>query len=113
VDEDFFETYGYPPCYENGRMYDMPEITIEQVYREIQQLKTVLLGVPGTDDMGLYGQVKDMVKLQKEINGTVRSTGSWTPCFSFNWKCNRRTARTLVIPLRTYRMDFKPFYIRL
>jgi len=83
VDEDFFETYGYPPCYENGRMYDMPEITIEQVYREIQQLKTVLLGVPGTDDMGLYGQVKDMVKLQKEINGTVRSTATW--CKALKW----------------------------
>jgi len=33
--------------------------------------------VPESEDMGLYGEVRDMVKLQKQINGTVRSDHAW------------------------------------
>lgn len=55
----------------------MARITNEQLYREIRELKIVLLGVPDSEDMGLYGEVRDMVKLQKVINGTVRSDHAW------------------------------------
>ena len=55
----------------------MARITNEQLYREITGLKIVLLGIEGSKDMGLYGEVRDMVKLQKEMNGTVRSDHVW------------------------------------
>jgi len=55
----------------------MARITNEQLYREIRELKVVLLGVEGTKDMGLYGEVRDMVKLQKQMNGTVKSDHAW------------------------------------
>ena len=55
----------------------MARIPNEQLYREIRELKIVLLGVPDSEDMGLYGEVRDMVKLQKQINGTVKSDHAW------------------------------------
>ena len=66
-----------PACYERQEDYKMPRITNEQIRTEIRELKIVLLGVPESEDMGLYGEVRDMVKLQKEINGTVRSDHAW------------------------------------
>lgn len=55
----------------------MARITNEQLYREIREIRTVLLGVPESEDMGLYGEVRAMVKLQKQMNGTVRSDHAW------------------------------------
>ncbi|MBA7637629.1 hypothetical protein ES703_45275 [subsurface metagenome] len=77
IDNEYFETYGYPPFYEDERMYKMAKVTNEQLYQEIIKIKTILLGVPESEDMGLYGEVRDMKKLQKEINGTVRSDHAW------------------------------------
>lgn len=55
----------------------MARITNEQLIIEIRVIKTVLLGVPESEDMGLYGEVRDMKKLQKQINGTVKSDHAW------------------------------------
>lgn len=66
-----------PPFYDSKEEYKMTKITNEQLYREIRELKIVLLGVPNSEDMGMYGEFRDMVKLQKEINGTVRSDHAW------------------------------------
>lgn len=66
----------------------MARITNEQIMREVQGLKIVLLGVPDTEDMGLYGEVKDWRKSQKEmsdniitrldtLNGTVKDDHAW------------------------------------
>lgn len=57
--------------------YKMARITNEQLYSEIRELRVVLLGVPETEDMGLYGEVRDMVKLQKKMNGTVKTDHAW------------------------------------
>jgi hypothetical protein len=51
----------------------MARVTNQQIYNEVRELRTVLLGVPDTEDMGLYGEVKDTRKLVKEINGTVKA----------------------------------------
>jgi len=66
-----------PPFYEDKRMYKMAKITNEHLYQEIIKIKTVLLGVPESEDMGLYGEVRDMKKLQKEMNGTVKNDHAW------------------------------------
>ena len=69
--------YDEPACYERLEDYEMARITNEQLYGEIKGLKIVLLGVEGTKDTGLYGEVRDMRKLQKELNGTVKTDHGW------------------------------------
>lgn len=69
--------YEEPACYERLEDYKMPRITNEQLHTAIRELRIVLLGIENSEDMGLYGEVKDMVKLQKQINGTVRSDHAW------------------------------------
>ena len=59
------------------RDWKVSRITNEQLYQEIRELRTVLLGVPESEDMGLYGKVKDMVKLQEKMNGTVKNDHAW------------------------------------
>ena len=55
----------------------MARITNEQLYMESQGIKIVLLGIEGTEDMGLYGEVKDIKKLVTTMNGTVKSDHAW------------------------------------
>ena len=69
--------YGEPVFYDSIEEYKMARITNEQLYTQLRELKIVLLGVPESEDMGLYGEVRDMVKLQKEMNGTVKSDHAW------------------------------------
>lgn len=57
--------------------YKMARITHEQLYREIKEIRIVLLGVPETEDMGLYGEVRDLIKLVRTLNGTVKSDHAW------------------------------------
>ena len=45
---------------------------IQEIHQTTIQQRTVLLGVPGTDDKGLVGEVKD-VKLK--VNSVARSHG--------------------------------------
>jgi len=87
LNDEYFETYGYPLFCDDIREYwedwRMAKITNEQIYTELKGLRIVLLGVEGTKDTGLYGEVKDMKKLQKEINGTVKSDHAWL--FAVKW----------------------------
>ena len=55
----------------------MARITHEQLYREMKEIRIVLLGVPETKDMGLYGEVRDLMKLVRTLNGTVKSDHAW------------------------------------
>ena len=55
----------------------MARITNEQLYEKILEIRIVLLGVPDSEDMGLYGEVKDIKKLQRIMNGTVKSDHAW------------------------------------
>ena len=73
-----------PACYERLEDYKMPKVTNEQLHTGIRELRIVLLGVEGSEDMGLYGEVRDMVKLQKQINGTVRSDHAWIGAISWS-----------------------------
>ena len=65
-----------PPFYDSQEEYEMERVTNEQIYREVREIRTVLLGVPESEDMGLYGKVRDLKKLQKEMNGTVKNDHS-------------------------------------
>ena len=69
--------YGEPVFYDSIEEYKMARITNEHLCSEIRDLKTVLLGVEGSKDMGLYGECKDMVKLLREMNGTVKTDHAW------------------------------------
>ena len=48
--------------------------TTEQM---IQELYTVILGVPGTEDKGMAKQVRDVEKHLRELNGNVRTNTTW------------------------------------
>lgn len=72
-EEELIEHYGRPPFYDSKEMYAMTHITNTEIMSGLQEIRIVLLGVPDSEDMGLYGQVKDMVKLQGELNGSVRN----------------------------------------
>ena len=69
--------YGEPVFYDCIEEYKMARITNEQLYQKLIKVEVVLLGIPNSEDMGLYGEVRDMVKLQKQMNGTVRSDHAW------------------------------------
>ena len=77
MDNEYFEIYGEPVFYDDIRMYAMPKITNEHLHRQIGEVKIVLLGVPDSEDMGLYGEVKDIKKLVKEMNGMVKGDHAW------------------------------------
>ena len=55
----------------------MERVTHEKLYQEIRDVHIVLLGIPGSEAMGLYGEVRDAKKLLKELNGTVKSDHAW------------------------------------
>lgn len=87
-EQELREYWGAPPFYNSKEAYAMARITNEQIYREVQGFKIVLLGVPDTEDMGLYGEFRDMKKSQKDmlakiitrldaLNGTVKSDHAW------------------------------------
>ena len=45
---------------------------VQETHQTVTELKTVILGIPGTEDTGLYGEVK-AVKLV--VNGVAKSHG--------------------------------------
>ena len=55
----------------------MPRITNALLYEKLIKLEVVLLGIPESKDMGMYGEFRDMVKLLKQINGMVKSDHAW------------------------------------
>ena len=73
MDNEYFE----PACYERLEDYKMPRITNEQLHTGIRELRIVLLGVEGSEDMGLYGECRDMKKLLREMNGMVKGDHAW------------------------------------
>lgn len=66
-----------PVFYDSLEEYMMAKITHEQLHREIKEIRIVLLGVPDTEDMGLYGEVRDLIKLVRTLNGTVKNDHAW------------------------------------
>ena len=69
--------YEESACYERLEDYEMPRITNQQLHTGIRELRIVLLGVEDSEDKGLYGECRDMLKLLKEMNGTVKSDHTW------------------------------------
>ena len=73
--EELIERYGVPPRYNSLEEYEMATKTQEQMIREIHEttieLKTVLLGVPETQNGGLVQDVRDLAtshyKLKKHF----------------------------------------------
>ena len=51
----------------------MAKVTLEQVYNEVIIVKTVLLGVPDTDDKGLIGEVKKVTERLDKLNNKVQN----------------------------------------
>jgi len=45
--------------------------------KKIDEMHTVLLGVKGTEDTGVVGQIKDIADQVKETNGCVRTNTAW------------------------------------
>lgn len=52
--------------------------TTEQL---IQELHTVILGVPGTDDKGMAGRCRDMELHLRQLNGDVKTNTTWRKAF--------------------------------
>lgn len=50
---------------------------LHNIYHEVTQLKTVMLGIEGTDDKGMAGTVKDIEKHLGDLNGAVKSNTSF------------------------------------
>lgn len=44
---------------------------------KLNDMHTVLLGIPGTEERGLSGDVKDLLKQVKILNGCVKSNTAW------------------------------------
>ena len=61
----------------------MSKVTKQMVYDEVRSLKVVLLGVPDSEDLGLYGEVKDIRKLVTAINGTVKGDRIWIRAYRY------------------------------
>ena len=49
----------------------------EKTKEQIQQIFTVLLGVPNTDDKGMAGLCRKMEKHLAELNGKVNTNTTW------------------------------------
>ncbi len=47
----------------------------------IKDLYIVMLGVPGTDEKGMAGDVRDMNKELKLLNGAVKTNTTWRKAF--------------------------------
>jgi len=43
----------------------------------IQELYTVILGVPNTADMGMAKQIRDIDKQLRQLNGAVKTNTTW------------------------------------
>jgi len=51
----------------------MAQVTLEQVYNEVIIVKTVLLGVPNSDDKGLIGEVEKVNEHLGRLNTKVQN----------------------------------------
>ncbi|MFU8796499.1 MAG: hypothetical protein ACNA7X_04315 [Dehalococcoidia bacterium] len=54
--------------------------TQEEMMREMH---LVIMGVPGTENRGLIGDVKDIKKDVRRINGDVQTNTAWRKAFCF------------------------------
>ena len=57
----------------------------------IQEIYTVMLGVPGTDDRGLVGDCREIKVELKQQNGDIKKNTTWRKAFCW--------ALGLIIPL--------------
>jgi len=87
LNNEYFKKFGFPQPMDDIREYwrdwKMGKITNQMLYDEQRAQRVVLLGVPDSEDMGLYGEVKDIKKLVKEINGTVKSDHTWIRAYRY------------------------------
>ena len=58
----------------------MPKKTLAEM---IGELHVVTVGVPGTDDTGLVGDVREIKIELKRINGCVATNTAWRKIFCF------------------------------
>ena len=49
----------------------------------IGELYAVTIGVPGSDDRGIVGDVRQIKKDLKELNGAVKTNTAWRKAFCF------------------------------
>ena len=47
----------------------------------IQQIYTVMLGVPDTEDTGMAGDIKEVKRDLKKLNGAVKTNTTWRKAF--------------------------------
>lgn len=52
----------------NGKYAPSNRQLIEEIHGKVIELGTVLLGVPGTDDSGLVGEVKSLKNSHKKLS---------------------------------------------
>ena len=48
-----------------------------KIEQKVNEMHTVMLGVPGTEEKGLAGDLKELVIQVKGINGSVKKNTSW------------------------------------
>ena len=58
----------------------MPNKTLAEM---IGELYAVTIGVPGTDDRGIVGDVRQIKKELKQLNGAVKTNTAWRKAFCF------------------------------
>jgi len=80
TEEELIEKYGLPVFYDDWSMYQMAK-TVEEM---VQELSQAVIGIPeNPDDNGLIGDVSEIMKLLKALNGQVakntmfRRIGTW------------------------------------
>ena len=49
----------------------------------IGELYAVTMGVPGTDERGIVGDVRDIKRELKDLNGCVKTNTAWRKAFCF------------------------------
>jgi len=49
----------------------------------IGELYAVTMGVPGTEEKGIVGDVREIKKELKELNGCVKTNTAWRKAFCF------------------------------
>ena len=72
MDNEYFETYGYPLFYEDERMYIMPE-QIELTSKDDHDL-LVMIAMQGNDTVK---QQEGIIQRLDKMNGTVRNDHAW------------------------------------
>ncbi len=98
MSNEYFERYGYPPFYEDERMYAMPEL-IDYTAREDHDL-LVMLVMQGNDTVA---QQEKMIGQLMEMNGTVKNDHAWVCAYRYAFYV---IFVTLIIIISGNRMGF-------